>query len=201
MSAERKCVPTPCPVALALARTPTLLSPLPLHRRLQDGLRAAAERKEAAQQQLWSAEASTRARLEELDAVVATYSDHALQLHLLPSTAKHAEGKDFDLQAYTTGVTPEEVEAGSLLSRDLRGDLRPLLRELRSRFVQRTHHARARLLEVQDEVEAAQEKKTEAERAADAQAAKLKQAEQQHAREQEVCVLARRKGAEEGQEG
>eukprot|EP01050_Picozoa_sp_SAG11_P027366 SAG11_NODE_6901_length_1229_cov_0.900000_1_plen_139_part_10 len=86
---------------------------------MDDALRRATEAKERVDKQLWETEKAVANVTETVEEAVRAHNQKCEQLKLLPQTAKHANGVDFNLK-----FQREAQSADTLLNKDVKHELR-----------------------------------------------------------------------------
>jgi SMC interacting uncharacterized protein involved in chromosome segregation len=122
---------------------------------------------ESVQQDLWETGMRVSKVCEQLEKTVQEYNGAAARLELLPPSAKHAHGVDYELQMNAS--TMRDVDgggrghkSGALFSLDLKQTLEPALERVKTAVTQENLAAREQDLELQDEVESSLEAVSEA---------------------------------------
>lgn len=154
--------------------------------RLRESLDATAAAKEAAQNDLFEMEQALAKSTDALNARVSEYSTMATQLQVLPRTAKHARGIDFDIHIVKDPAEGGDGAGDSLLSADVKGVIKPALRELKSVFTQKMHEIRAQSLETSESVAVAEEAVEEHERVIEHRETQLHKLEETFKKEKEA---------------
>lgn len=160
---------------------------------LKDQLQKHTEQRENAQKQVWEQEMQLAKKLDGMQAELQQYHEIAHRLHLVPMSARNANGMDFEVRLNTASLTAglsssalsgfaSHVDGrGSdapLLEADIKGTLRPALRALKSSFTTRAHEKRSELADIEDQVETGEEKLEQKRRAIRSLDAKVKKLEE-----------------------
>eukprot|EP00941_MAST-03F_sp_MAST-3F-sp1_P002609 g2609.t1 len=113
---------------------------------LKAELERVCDTKEAMQKEVWELESALSSQMKELQETLRPYHAAARGIGLIPSTSKHANGIDYELQL-RANYDGSSVLAESLLSFDVKTVLKPRLKELRSEFIANGHRFHAEYLQ------------------------------------------------------
>ena len=119
-------------------------------------LRSLCAQREAAESKTTDAAAGLESRLDELEAVVADYHARADRLHVVPATAKRAEGVGFEITLDRTATS-----GSTLVNIDLKGIIKPALQRIKDHYAGRARELGEEELSLAEKRDASAELVTE----------------------------------------
>jgi kinetochore protein NDC80 len=156
---------------LNLLRTQEL-SPQDVERMMSEkaGLKATLEKtnsmRDAIQKDIWEMEMGVSKSMEALDDQTCQYNGKAVALQLVPSTAKWAGGADFEvkLNGHYNNNSMNRISSSNvnnLFTADVKGSIKPALKDLKEAIIAQMHKMRSSSLEVQEQLNQSEEEKGE----------------------------------------
>ena len=124
--------------------------------KLQDILSSLTNQKDSLYNAALDGEARIERKIEDLESTSRLYHATADRLQLIPSTAKHAEGLNFQIKLNTDADSPSEIMAV-----DIKGTLKPTLNNLKETYMKKTRTVTDEMLEVQEKLDSLEEVLTE----------------------------------------
>ena len=119
----------------------------------EEVLRGMRGQREVLDKEAWELELKVEKRFEDLEGTVRQYHSMADRLKLVPSTAKRAEGVEYEIQIDRDAAGPEEM-----VTADLKGMVRPGLQAVSGRYMEKMRETSKELLHVQEEQDASDER-------------------------------------------
>lgn len=144
-------------------------------RMLKESAEKVAAQKDAAQSALWELEMALSREMEGLNTKIQEYHDQASGLHLLPSTAKYAQGVDYEVRLAASGGRG----GAELLATDTT-ELARQLKKLKQRFTNQRFDALTACDDLNDVVSDKRAAKREAEQGIGALEARLAKLDEDH---------------------
>lgn len=138
----------------------------------------ATQRREELDQKAWKQEMALSKKIEEVEQAVHQYNKLAEGVHIVPSTARFAEGREFRLTFKPNAAVPVDL--------DLRRETQPALIALREKLSQMVHATQAEALGAKEAVNKLTEAIAEKQDEVRVQESSLAALEQQYAQEKEV---------------
>jgi len=120
--------------------------------KLQDILQSLTSQKDSLLDAALEDEAKFEKKVEELEGTTRQYHVMADRLQLIPSTAKHAEGVNFQIKLNASLDDPSEV-----FNVDMKNKLKPALNALRESYAKKTRLVTEEMTEIQEKVDSAEE--------------------------------------------
>jgi kinetochore protein NDC80 len=124
--------------------------------KLQDILHSLTSQKDSLLDAALEDEANFEKKVEELESTTRLYHVTADRLQLIPSTAKHAEGVNFQIKLNERSEKAEEI-----FNVDMKNKLKPALAELRESFLKKTRAVTEEMADLQEKLDASEEKLSE----------------------------------------
>ena len=159
---------------------------------LQQAQGQASENRQVLQRRVWESEMALRDRVQALEDSSKAYNGMAEDLKLVPHTARQAKGRNLSLE-----VDVRAKKRDGLLRTDVRGDILPVLQELRTEFLERTITLRNECMVEKDAAEDFTVTANELQEQCQAGETKLRRAEDAYKRERGILDQASESHAKE----
>ena len=120
--------------------------------KLQDILQSLTSQKDSLLDAALEDEAKFEKKVEELESTTRQYHTTADRLQVIPSTAKHAEGVNFEIKLNARSDNPSEI-----FNVDMKNKLKPALIKLSESYIKKTRSVAQEMLELQEKLDASEE--------------------------------------------
>ena len=147
---------------------------------------------ESFQKRMWELEMELSNVSEELFKQSKEYNNYATRMMLIKQDDKKSSGVDFEMKVDASAYDRGE----SIIETDIRGTIKPALAELKELAIRRTHDARAKCLDLKDQVDRNEEERTEQVSQSSETEAKLKKIEEAYRREKNELDMQMQAAAE-----
>lgn len=161
--------------------------------RLREALAQADDVKEQRRAATRVAEQQLQDNIDQLEEEVRQYTTRAVQLKLVPASAKNAEGKSYDI------VMSDDIRDSTdpVLNIDVKHFVKPAIHIVRDKYKAKLHDLRADALEHQSSIQSAEEEKSERLEEIATLEAKVSRVEELIRREKEAMEIAVAKAEQE----
>mmetsp|Transcript_30847 Transcript_30847/g.86457 ORF Transcript_30847/g.86457 Transcript_30847/m.86457 type:complete len:600 (-) Transcript_30847:66-1865(-) len=149
-------------------------------KRLEEELDQLGRQKQQVHDKIWDGEMKVARKVEEVEEVARKCNDLSSDLKLIPSTAKYAEGQNYEIRLHIHGTTPQEI-----LGVDLKKMTKPQVAKLKDLFTNKFYNSHEENLTLKADLTRLEDAVAEREDNNRQEQGKLDRAQKQHLKERE----------------